>query len=73
MCTDDENGIVIEERSLEDNKRIRKVVIIYHNGNKMADLPEYAGKYNLLKEEIFDGKVKAYETIVLLMEGDKIG
>lgn len=73
LCTDDENGIVIEERSLEDNKRIRKVVIIYHNVNKMADLPEYAGKYNLLKEEIFDGKVKAYETIVLLMEGDKIG
>ncbi len=73
LLTDDEHGIVIEERSLEDNKNVRKVVIIYHNENKAVDVPQYAGKYNLLKEGIFDGTVKAYETVVLLVEGDKIG
>ncbi len=73
VLTDDENRLVIEERRLEDSKKVRRIVIIYHNGNKTLELPEYAGKYDLLKESIFDGKVNAYETVVLLMEGDKIG
>ena len=73
VLTDDECGIVIEERRLADNKNTRNVVIIYHNGKTTVDLMQYAGKYNLLKECIFDGKVKAYETVVLLMEGDRIG
>lgn len=73
VLTDDENGLVIEERCLKENKTLRRIVIIYHNGNETVEAPEYAGKYNLLKENTFDGKVKAYETVVLLMEGDKIG
>ena len=69
--TDDEHGLVIEERMLkENNKAVRKVVLIYHNENKAMELPEYAGKFNLLKETVFDGKVGAYETVVLLMEGE---
>lgn len=72
--TEDEKGLVIEERELkENNKTNRKIVIIYHNANKMLHLPEYAGKYNLLEQVIFDGKVKAYEIVVLLMEGDESG
>lgn len=73
VLTDDENGLVIEERCLEENKTLRRIVIIYHSGNETVEVTEYAGKYNLLKENTFDGKVKAYETVVLLMEGDKIG
>ena len=71
--TDDTKGLVIEERKITDNKTKRRVIIIYHNGNKTVELPEYKGKCNLLKDSIFDGKVKAYESVVLLMEGDKIG
>ena len=73
VLTDDENGLVIEERCLEENKTLRRIVIIYHSGNETVEVTEYAGKYNLLKENTFDAKVKAYETVVLLMEGDKIG
>lgn len=73
LRTDDENGLVIEERKFTDNKTKRSVVLIYHNGNKTVSVPEYAGKYNLLADSVFDGKVKAYETVVLLMEGDRIG
>lgn len=74
LLTDDENGLLIEERFIcgEDVPR-RKAVIIYHNGNKTVEVPEYAGKYELLMEKVFDGKVKGYETKVLLMEGDRIG
>ncbi len=73
LSADDENGIVIEERTLADNKKARRIVIIYHNGKETVDLPEYTGKQNLLTDRVFEGKIKAYETVVLLMEGDKIG
>ncbi len=74
LLTDDENGLLIEERSLCGcGVADRRVVIIYHNGNKVVEVPEYAGKYDLLGKEMFDGKVKGYEIKVLLMEGDKIG
>lgn len=71
VCTEDAKGLVIEERSLKVNKeKCRKIVIIYHNENKTIELPEYIGKYDLLKKDTFDGKVKAYEMVVLLMEGE---
>ena len=73
VLTDDKNGVVVEERIIRKGKRVRKVVIIYHCGNKAVELPMYAGKYNLLSDTTFDGKVKGYETVVLLMEGGKIG
>ena len=73
LMTDDGKGLVIEERTLTEDKTKRSVVIIYHNGNKTVEVPEFAGRFNLLKDGVFDGKVKAYETVVLLMEGDKIG
>ena len=72
--TDDAHGLIIEERELKENGRAgRKVVLIYHNENKAMELPEYAGKYNLLTEAVFHGKVGAYETVVLLMEGEESG
>lgn len=74
LMTDDENGILIEERNIcSRGKNDRRVVIIYHNGNKTVDVGEYAGKYDLLGEKIFDGKIKGYEIKVLLMEGDRVG
>ena len=73
VLADDKNGIVVEERIIRKSKRVRKVAIIYHCGNKAVELPMYAGKYNLLSDTTFDGKVKGYETVVLLMEGGKIG
>ena len=71
IATEDENGLVIEERVIKQLNR--KIVIIYHNESKTVEVPEYTGKYNLLKECVFDGKIKAYEAAVLLMEGDRIG
>lgn len=72
LLTDDEKGLLIEERSIRDRgKTGRRVVIIYHNDNKMVEVPEYAGKYDLLGEKVFDGKVKGYEVKVLLGEGGK--
>ena len=72
LFTDDENGLLIEERSIHNrDKADRRVVILYHNGNKMVEVPEYAGKYDLLGKEVFDGKVKGYEVKVLLMEEER--
>ena len=46
-------------------------MVVTMDGNKMVEVPEYAGKYDLFGEEIFDGKVKGYEVKVLLTEGVK--
>ena len=73
LLTDDEKGLVIEERSITDNKKVRRVVIIYHNGKETEELKEYAGRHNLLTGTTFEGQIKAYETVVLLMEGESIG
>ena len=73
LFTDDTNGLVIEERTLLGKKKVRSVVIIYHNGKETIELKEYVGKTNLLTGTNFDGKVKAYEIVVILTEGGKIG
>ena len=73
VSTDDEKGLVIEERSLFNKKQRRTIVIIYHNGKETVDLEEYIGKQDLLNGRVFDGKIKGYETAVLLMEGEHIG
>ena len=73
LFTDDANGLVIEERTLLEKKKVRSVVIIYHNGKETIELKEYVGKTNLLTGTNFDGKVKAYEIVVILTEGGKIG
>ena len=73
LFTDDEKGLVIEERKLSEKKKVRSVIIIYHNGKETVELKDYVGKTNLLTENNFDGKVRAYEIVVILMEGDKIG
>lgn len=73
LFTDDEKGLVIEERKLVDKKKVRRVMLIYHNGKDTIELKEYAGKQNLLTDSVFEGKIKAYEMVVILMEGDKIG
>ena len=73
LFTDDEKGLVIEERKLVDKKKVRRVMLIYHNGKETIELKEYAGKQNLLTDSNFEGKIKAYEMVVILMEGDKIG
>ena len=49
------------------------MIIIYHNGKEIVELKDYVGKTNLLTGNNFDGKVRAYEIVVILMEGDKIG
>ena len=73
LFTDDEKGLVIEERKLFEKKKVRSVIIIYHNGKETVELKNYVGKRNLLTGNNFDGKVSAYEIVVILMEGDKIG
>ena len=73
LFTDDEKGLVIEERKLCEKKTVRSVIIIYHNGKEIVELKDYVGKTNLLTGNNFDGKVRAYEIVVFLMEGDKIG
>lgn len=73
LFTDDEKGLVIEERKLFEKKKVRSVIIIYHNGKETVELKDYVGKTNLLTGNNFDGKVRAYEIVVILMEGDKIG
>ena len=45
----------------------------FMRGTIHSETPEYAEKYDLLGEEVFDGKVKGYEIKVLLMEGKKYG
>ncbi len=66
VYTNDEQGIVIEERILKNEK----MVLIYHNGNRVTELEEYCGYYDVLNEKIFDGKVKEYELIVLKTKGE---
>ena len=73
VMTDDENAIVVEKRTLTDKNKTRTVLIIYHNKNNTVEMAQYAGKYNLLEDKVFDGNIRAYETVVLLMEGDRIG
>ena len=73
LFTDDEKGLVIEERKLFEKKKVRSVIIIYHNGKETVELKDYVGKTNLLTGNNFDGKVRAYEIVVILIEGDKIG
>ena len=73
LFTDDEKGLVIEERKLFEKKKVRSVIIIYHNGKETVELKDYVGKTNLLTGNNLDGKVRAYEIVVILIEGDKIG
>ena len=73
VMTDDENAIVVEKRTLTEKNKTRTVFIIYHNKNNTVEMAQYAGKYNLLEDKVFDGNIRAYETVVLLMEGDRIG
>lgn len=59
--TDDENGIILETRKYEDDK----LTIIYHGKKKIVELKEYKGRINLIDGKPFDGKVRAYEALVL--------
>ena len=59
--TDDENGLIIETRRYGEDE----VTIIFHGKKKIAELKEYKGRINLINGKVFDGKVRAYEALVL--------
>lgn len=57
----DENGLVIYERAAENGE---KVCVMFHNSEKEMELPERKGQFEALSGAKFDGKVKAYQTLV---------
>ena len=59
--TDDNNGIIIEHRKCDSEE----LVIIIHGKDNQVELPEYAGRTNLVNGKAFDGTIKAYEVAVL--------
>uniref|UniRef100_UPI0040575A09 alpha amylase N-terminal ig-like domain-containing protein n=1 Tax=Agathobacter sp. TaxID=2021311 RepID=UPI0040575A09 len=78
---DDENGIIILRRkALTDVSEGRadsisaicmehaetEYVLIFHTKDTEVELPEYAGRKNLLDGQIFDGKLDAFGAAVLV-------
>lgn len=60
--TDDESGTIIETRQLDGEG----VIMIFHGKREEITLKEYAGKKNILTGERFDGKLGAYDAVVLI-------
>ena len=59
--TDDENGLIIENRRYADDE----ITVIFHGKKKIVELKEYKCRINLINGKVFDGKVRAYEALVL--------
>lgn len=55
--TDDERGLVVIRRG--------ELVLLFHGRGEMIDLPEYAGKLDLITGRAFSGTLGAYEAAVL--------
>ena len=61
--TDDENGIIILTKELDD----KKITLIFHGRNgeiELSDSTKFEG-INLLTQTNFNGKLTSYETVVL--------
>lgn len=56
-----ETGIILLTRQLFDTK----ITIIFHNKDCEVELPNYAGRMDLITGKIFHGVLKPYETIVI--------
>lgn len=59
--TEDETGLLVFSLSLDGEE----LTVLLHNGEGEISLPEYAGRYDVLKEQKFDGKTGAYGVSVL--------
>lgn len=60
--TRDEDGtIVLIRKNTEET-----IALIFNCGNDTKEFKEYAGRYNLLGESVFDGKVEGYDAAVVL-------
>ncbi len=60
--TDDTRNIIIQTKKYKKDK----ATLIFHNTSEKVELPEMAGKVNILSNEIFDGIVKGFEALVLI-------
>ena len=62
--TRDEDGtIVLIRKNTEET-----IALIFNCSNDTKEFNEYARKYNLLGESVFDGKVEGYDAAVLLCD-----
>lgn len=60
--TRDEDGtIVLIRKNTEET-----IALIFNCSNDTKEFKEYAGRYNLLGESVFDGKVEGYDAAVVL-------
>ena len=60
--TRDEDGTIVLIRK---NTR-ETIALIFNCSNDTKEFKEYAGRYNLLGESVFDGKVEGYDAAVVL-------
>ena len=58
--TDDENGIIILTKELDD----KKITLIFHGKSGETSVSGFTG-INLLTQKTFDGKLGSFETVVL--------
>ena len=62
--TRDEDGtIVLIRKNTEET-----IALIFNCSNDTKEFKEYAGRYNLLGESVFDGKVEGYDAAVVLYD-----
>lgn len=59
----DNQGLVIYEKAKEDGE---KVCVIFHNSEKEESMPERIGQLEEVSGQVFDGKLKAYQTLVFV-------
>ena len=59
----DNQGLVIYEKAKEDGE---KVCVIFHNSEKEESMSERIGQLEEVSGQVFDGKLKAYQTLVFV-------
>ena len=60
IVTDNDNDILVAESVYGEDH----LTLVFHNQSKKAELPEYAGKKDLLSDKIFDGVLEPYSVYV---------
>ena len=60
IVTDNDEDILVAESVYGEDK----LTVVFHNQKKRAELPEYAGKKDLLTGETFDGELEPYSVYV---------
>lgn len=63
LKTEDEHGLIFYEKMTEDGKR---AVVIFHNSGQEMEVPEKRGRLDEVSGQIFDGKLKPYQTLVFI-------